>query len=127
MSAGPVYWYRATPTVPDSRAGTPAADGAQRNGDNGAAGGSALPAPPHASVPDREPDLSQQVRALTAQVSQLTFARNSNRRIGMAMGIVMNQRQVDEAHAFDVLRRISQNTNRKLRDVAEDVIRDRPV
>ena len=90
-----------------------------------------MPAPPHGTEPDHEPDLepdlSQQVRALTAQVSQLTFARDSNRRIGMAMGIVMNQRQVDEAHAFDVLRRTSQNTNRKLRDIAEDVIRDRRV
>ena len=45
----------------------------------------------------------------------------------MAMGIVMNQRHIDEGHAFDVLRRISQNTNRKLRDIAEDVIRDRRV
>ena len=76
---------------------------------------------------DLEPDLSQQVRALTIQVSQLTSALDSNRRIGMAMGIIMNQRQVDEAHAFDLLRRISQNTNRKLRDIAEDVIRERRV
>jgi hypothetical protein len=31
------------------------------------------------------------------------------------------------APPFDLLRRISQNTNHKLRDIAEDVIRDRPV
>ena len=130
MSAGPVYWYRPAPTVPDSHTRTPDADGAQRDGHDGAAGGSAMPAPhgtERTSEPDLEPDLSQQVRDLTVQVSQLTFARDSNRRIGMAMGIVMNQRQVDEVHAFDVLRRISQNTNRKLRDIAEDVIRDRRV
>jgi curved DNA-binding protein CbpA len=125
VSAGPVYWYRAAPTLPASPAGPPGADGAQRNGHDGAAPG-AVPAA-HGTKPDHEPDLSQQVRALTAQVSQLAFARDSNRRIGMAMGIVMNQGQVDEAHAFEVLRRISQNTNRKLRDVAEDVIRDRQV
>jgi hypothetical protein len=122
-----VYWYRPAPTVPDSHTGTPGADGAQRDSHDGAAGGSAMPAPPHGPVPDLEPDLSRQVRDLTVQVSQLTFARNSNRRIGMAMGIVMNQRQIDEVHAFDVLRRTSQNTNRKLRDIAEDVIRDRRV
>lgn len=134
VSAGPVYWYRPAPTVPDSHGGTTVADAAQRNGHHDGAATGAMPAP-HGTKPDhkpeREPDLapglSQQVRALTAQVSQLTFARDSNRRIGMAMGIVMNQRQVDETHAFDVLRRISQNTNRKLRDVAEDVIRDRLV
>jgi len=77
--------------------------------------------------PDHEPDLSHQVRALTVLVSQLTVARDSNRRIGMAIGIVMNQRHIDEAHAFDVLRRTSQNTNRKLRDIAEDVIHERRV
>jgi hypothetical protein len=113
--------------VPDSHTGTPGADGAQRDGHDGAAGGSAMPAPPHGPVPDLEPDLSRRVRDLTVQVSQLTFARDSNRRIGMAMGIVMNQRQIDEVHAFDVLRQTSQNTNRKLRDIAEDVIRDRRV
>ena len=126
VSAGPVYWYRPAPTVPDSHTGTPGADGAQRDGHKGAAGGSGVPAP-DGPEPDLEPDLSQQIRALTVQVRQLTFARNSNRRIGMAMGIVMNQRQIDEVHAFDVLRRTSQNTNRKLRDIAEDVIRDRRV
>jgi len=130
VSAGPVYWYRPATRAPDWHAGTPAADGAQRNGHGGAAPGAAVPAPcgtERDQEPDHEPDLSQQVRALTAQVSQLTFARDSNRRIGMAMGIVMTQRHVDEEDAFDVLRRISQNTNRKLRDVAEDVIRDLPV
>jgi AmiR/NasT family two-component response regulator len=82
---------------------------------------------PHGTEADLEPDLSQQVRALTVQVSQLKSALDSNRRIGMATGFVMNQRQVDEVHAFDVLRRTSQNTNRKLRDIAEDVIRERRV
>jgi AmiR/NasT family two-component response regulator len=37
----------------------------------------------------------------------------------------MNQRHVTDEQAFDILRRTSQNTNRKLRDVAEDVIRGR--
>ena len=127
VSAGPVYWYRPAPTVPDSHTGTPGADGAQRDGHDGhadAPGGSTVRAP-HGTEPDLEPDLSQQVQALTVQVSQLTFARDSKRRIGMATAIVMNQRQIDEVHAFDVLRRISQNTNRKLRDIAEDVIRER--
>ena len=58
-----------------------------------------------------------------AEVKQLQIARDSNRRIGMALGILMNQLDIDDEEAFDVLRRTSQNTNRKLRDVAEDVIR----
>ena len=67
------------------------------------------------------------VTELSNEVRQLKEALDSNRRIGMAMGIVMSQRQVDETLAFDALRRISQNTNRKLRDVAEDVIRARRI
>ena len=63
------------------------------------------------------------VQALMAEVDQLRIARDSNRRIGMALGILMNQLHVDDEQAFDALRRTSQNTNRKLRDVAEDVIR----
>ena len=72
-------------------------------------------------------DVVEVVEALIVEVTELKVVRDSNRRIGMAMGIVMNQRQVDESQAFDVLRRISRNTNCKLRDVAEDVIRDRPI
>jgi hypothetical protein len=59
------------------------------------------------------------------QVAQLREALASNRRIGMAMGIAVRQLNVDEDEAFDVLRRISQESNRKLRDVAEDIIRRR--
>jgi AmiR/NasT family two-component response regulator len=42
----------------------------------------------------------------------------------MAVGIVMRDQNVDEDQAFAYLRRSSQDSNRKLRDVAEDVIRD---
>ena len=45
----------------------------------------------------------------------------------MAMGLVMGQLGVADAEAFDALRRISQNTNRKLHDVAEDVILQRRI
>ena len=46
----------------------------------------------------------------------------SNRRISLAMGILMRDQDVDENEAFTYLRRMSQDSNRKLRDVAEDVI-----
>lgn len=62
------------------------------------------------------------VSELNDEVRQLKEALDSNRRIGMAMGLVMGQLQVTDGEAFDALRRISQNTNRKLRDVADDVI-----
>ena len=58
-----------------------------------------------------------------AEVDQLRIARDTNRRIGIAIGILMNRLHIDDEQAFDALRRTSQNTNRKLRDVAEDLIR----
>ncbi len=59
------------------------------------------------------------------QVAQLRAALASSRRIPMAMGIVVRELDVDEDEAFNVLRRISQESNRKLRDVAEDIVRRR--
>jgi AmiR/NasT family two-component response regulator len=46
----------------------------------------------------------------------------SSRRIGMAMGILMAQFRIRQEEAFDMLRDASQTQNRKLRDLAEDVI-----
>ena len=80
--------------------------------------------------PDQHPGANGYVAGtpapeLAEEVAQLREALVSNRRIGMAMGILMRDRDVDEQEAFAVLRRISQNSNRKLRDVAEDVIYQR--
>ena len=46
----------------------------------------------------------------------------SSRRIGAAVGIVMCQRLLTEEAAFEMLRTISQNTNMKLRDIADRVV-----
>ena len=61
------------------------------------------------------------------QVSQPKIALDSSRRIGMAMGLVMAQGRGRRLEAFDALRRISQNTNRKLRDVADYIISHRRI
>lgn len=52
---------------------------------------------------------------------QLLEALDSNRDIGVAMGVLMARHQVTRMQAFDLLRISSQETNRKLRLVAEDV------
>jgi hypothetical protein len=57
-----------------------------------------------------------------AHAEQLEHALASNRKIGMAIGILMALHKVTEKQAFDLLRIASQNTNRKLRDVADDVV-----
>jgi ANTAR domain/GAF domain len=51
----------------------------------------------------------------------LEIALESSRVIGMAMGILMSSKLLTADQAFDALRRASQDSNRKLRDVALDV------
>lgn len=62
------------------------------------------------------------VQTLTQRVADLEKAVQSNRRIGMAMGILMAHRGLDEASAFHCLVQASQHQNRKLAAIAEDVI-----
>jgi GAF domain-containing protein len=55
------------------------------------------------------------------RTANLEIALASNRQIGVAIGILMHQHRITEAAAFDRLRTTSQDLNRKLRDVAEEV------
>lgn len=56
------------------------------------------------------------------KIVNLETALIAARRIGAAMGILMASHQVTEEQAFALLRAASQRQNRKLRDVADDVI-----
>jgi GAF domain-containing protein len=56
------------------------------------------------------------------QISGLEQAVASNRSIGMAIGILMATRRVGQDEAFDLLRTVSQRTNRKLREIADEVV-----
>ena len=55
------------------------------------------------------------------QAGNLSKGLQSNREIGVAVGILMAQNQLTRTQAFDVLRVASQNTNRKLADIAAGV------
>jgi hypothetical protein len=55
------------------------------------------------------------------RADNLTRALESNREIGVAMGILMHQHRLTRDQAFDLLRVASQDSNRKLADVAADV------
>ena len=57
-----------------------------------------------------------------AQISGLEQALASNRAIGTAIGILMATRRVTQDRAFDLLRVVSQRTNRKLREIADEVV-----
>lgn len=61
--------------------------------------------------------------AAEERISHLQVALASNRHIGAAVGVLMAFRKVSEEQSFDLLRKTSQRTRRKLREVAEDVIR----
>jgi len=57
--------------------------------------------------------------------ANLEEALRSARIIGAAIGIVMENRAVSEAEAFMSLSRASQDTNRKLRVIADEVVKTR--
>ena len=57
--------------------------------------------------------------------NHLTRALETNREIGVAMGILMANGRLTSQQAFDQLRTASQNLNRKLHDIAADVALDR--
>jgi hypothetical protein len=55
------------------------------------------------------------------QANHLIRALETNREIGVAMGIMMAGGKLTQQQAFDQLRTASQNLNRKLHDIAADV------
>ena len=58
----------------------------------------------------------------TDRVKHLERALDSNRIIGTALGILMATQKISSEDAFICLKQASQRTNRKLREIAEDVI-----
>ncbi|GAA0621641.1 hypothetical protein GCM10009547_25440 [Sporichthya brevicatena] len=68
-----------------------------------------------------DPRLTQ----LQAEVDGLRLAMRNRGVIEQAKGMVMLRLDVDEDAAFDHLRVLSNRTNRKLVDVATDVVRTR--
>ncbi len=55
------------------------------------------------------------------RADELSQALQSNREIGIAIGVLMSQQKVTRDQAFDLLRIASQHTHRKLHDIAADV------
>jgi GAF domain-containing protein len=56
------------------------------------------------------------------QAVNLAVAQESNRAIGMAMGVLMSRHRLTQSQAFDLLRMASQHSHRKLREIAADVV-----
>jgi hypothetical protein len=64
------------------------------------------------TIKDRDQQLAEQLQNALASRSL----------IDQAIGVLMAQERCDSQEAFELLKRHSQNNNRKLRDVAADVI-----
>jgi hypothetical protein len=61
------------------------------------------------------------------QAAQLEQALRSSRIIGAAIGIIMARLNVGDVEAFRTLNKASQDSNRKLRVIAEEVVRTKGV
>jgi len=59
---------------------------------------------------------------LKVQVDQLQQGMRTRQTIGQAVGIIMATRHCNAEEAFDTLKTISQQTNTKLRDIAQDLV-----
>jgi AmiR/NasT family two-component response regulator len=81
----------------------------------------ALPAQRAAYLAELD-QLQARVRTAEDKAASLQRALESNRRIGMAVGILMCRQQLTEDQAVAVLKTHSQNCNVKLRELAETVI-----
>lgn len=57
-----------------------------------------------------------------AHAAEMDRALKSSRTIGAAIGLIMGSRNLSENEAFEVLRTASQNSNRKLRELAADLV-----
>jgi GAF domain-containing protein len=69
----------------------------------------------HAGVAFENATLFHDSREL---VTQLRAALRTRSLVGQAQGLLMREFTFDSSHAFEVLKRASQNSNRKLRDLA---------
>ncbi|WP_375497626.1 ANTAR domain-containing protein [uncultured Jatrophihabitans sp.] len=59
---------------------------------------------------------------VAADVEHLELALRTSRRIGAAVGILMTVHKITAEKSFDLLVQASHRSNRKLRDLAEDVV-----
>lgn len=75
----------------------------------------------HATTVVHRERLIETAVATAMRMANLERALTTNREIGIAMGVLMSTHKLTSGHAFDLLRRVSQHTNRKLNEIAAAV------
>lgn len=75
---------------------------------------------------DREMIIDLQAEGLLAaeHAAHMEQALTSSRTIGAAIGLLMGSRNIDENQAFAVLKQVSQDSNRKLRELAAELVQN---
>ena len=68
---------------------------------------------------------TRDTESLDPEVEQLRHALESRSVVGQAMGILMERFDLDDVAAFHVLARYSSTSNRKLRQVAAELVATR--
>jgi transcriptional regulator with GAF, ATPase, and Fis domain len=66
---------------------------------------------------------AQSFSRLEALVRQLNEALKTRELVGKAIGVLMERERRTEDEAFDLLRQVSQRSNVKLREIAEEIVR----
>jgi AmiR/NasT family two-component response regulator len=67
---------------------------------------------------------SEALALLEREVDELKAALASRTTIGIALGIIIEREHVTEREAFQILKKMSQHSNVKLRDVAAQIAKD---
>jgi len=65
---------------------------------------------------------ARDIRALADQQRHLETAMQTKREIDIAVGMLLERFNLDRSLAFDILRRLARSTNRKIAEVATDLI-----
>ncbi len=81
-----------------------------------------MPAADAAAMALPSTDVHADLERARDKIENLEFALSTSRRIGIALGILMARHRLTESEAFDALRRVSQRSHRKLRDIADDLV-----
>jgi hypothetical protein len=67
--------------------------------------------------------IALEVALVADRAEHLRAALATNRSIGAAVGMLAERHHVTPEHAFDLLRVVSQRSNRRLADIAEELVR----
>jgi hypothetical protein len=76
----------------------------------------------HEYAPVTDEDLETKLRAARAEIAQLKVAVDHRTIIGRAVGILMERHHIDSDTAFTTLVRASSTTNRRLYDLAKELV-----